>query len=139
MEKKNVVVITQRRKANIYIMMGLLLIAVTIVWANVQAVPEVVLPIIGVVGMIPIVVLLMFDHEDMDKNALTCWKGAFVNTVLMLIILLTCFWVFITVVSIIQPINIDSRYMVPCLAGATYILVGDNYKTYEDKLEELDE
>ena len=139
MEKKKTVVITQRRKANIYIMMGLLLIVVTIVWANVQAVPEVVLPIIGFIGMVPVAVLLMFDHEDMDKRTLACWRGAFSSTVMMLMILLTCFWVFTTVVSVIKPISIDVCYMIPCLAGATYILVGDNYKTYEDELEELDE
>ena len=139
MEEKKSTVITQRAKANLYIMMGLMLIAITIIWANVQAVSKVFILVTGVLGIIPVVVMLVFDHGSMNKRALACWRCAFSDTIMILIILLLCFWIFVCMCKVIQPINIDVCYVIPCLAGATYILVGDNYKTYEDHLEEIDE
>lgn len=139
MKEKKSRVITQRAKANLYITMGIMLIAITIVWVNVQVVPKVVVLVTGILGVIPVIVMVAFDHDAMDKKALACWRGAFSDTVLILMVLLFCLWIFVCMCKVIDPINIDVCYMIPCLAGATYILVGDNYKTYEDCLEEIDE
>lgn len=139
MEKKKTIIITQRRKANLYVVMGILLIVVTVIWAHAAVVPKEIIATIGIAGFIPVIVMLMFDHEPMNKESLRCWKGALSSTVLMLMILLMCFWVFICMCKIIKPVEIDVCYMIPCLAGATYILIGDNYKTYEDHLNEIDE
>lgn len=139
MEQKKGRVITQRAKANLYIVMGIMLIAITIVWVNVQVVPKVFVLAMGILGVIPVIVMLVFDHDTMDKKALACWRGAFSDAILILMILLLCFWIFVCMCKVIEPMNIDVCYMIPCLAGATYILVGDNYKTYEDHFEEIGE
>ena len=139
MEEKKARVITQRAKANLYIIMGIMLIAITIIWANVQVVSKVFVVAAGILGVIPVVVMLAFDHADMNKRSLAYWRAAFSDTILILMILLICFWVVVCMCKVIDPISIDVCYMIPCLAGATYILVGDNYKTYEDQLEETDE
>lgn len=139
MEEKKSRVITQRAKANLYIVMGVMFIAITIIWANVQVVPKVFILAAGVLGTIPVVVMLGFDHAGMDKRSLAYWRTAFSDTILILMILLLCFWVLVCMCKVIDSIRIDACYMIPCLAGVTYILVGDNYKTYEDQLEETDE
>lgn len=114
-----------------YIIMGAILIIITFLWSNIPFVPKAVLLVVGIDGMIPVIIMLLLEHEKKNEKAFKCWKNALIETGLFLPPLLTGVWIVIYVSQIVGPeIRIDAIHMIPYLIGYIYLDIGMNYKTF---------
>jgi len=128
---------SQLLKANLYMIMGALLVAVTFIWSISIFVPKMAFIVIGIIGLIPIIITNQFAGECVSEEETFLWQKAQSETANMIAWLLIIFWLFNCISKIVTlPVTADVCYAVPYLIGTGYFFTGSRFKVLKNFLDD---
>jgi len=132
MKKGNNKMKTQEYKANLYMVMGLMLIIITTLWILSSIIPKVVFAIVAVTGLIPIIKMLTVEFQEVSDSEKVFWNKAMQGTSKWVLGLLIYFWVSACINKIMNlGLCTDVCYMIPILVGVAYIVNGHYFQLYK--------
>ena len=124
--------ISSNMEANLYIIMGLLLVAITFLWIAKPLIPDVFFVLAAVMGFVPVIIILTGDFVKDDSETEEDWDEAKQSAIKGAALALLLIWFAVCLGEIGEErIAVAIRFMVPVLAGLGYIHFGLLFKCFQ--------